>query len=72
MRQAKLNGQFGAQSLRIVNDQAEALEFLATKTFAGLSKPLKALSIKSNLIIACILRDNNVITPHGDQTIEGG
>jgi trk system potassium uptake protein TrkA len=57
---------------RIVNDQAEALEFLATKTFAGLSKPLKALSIKPNLIIACILRDNNVITPHGDQTIEAG
>ncbi|MFW5780295.1 MAG: Trk system potassium transporter TrkA [Bacillota bacterium] len=55
---------------KIVNEKAEALEFLVTDSFEGLSIPLKELKLKDNLLIACILRGNDVITPSGDETIE--
>lgn len=55
---------------KIVNDKAEALEFLATENFEELSKPLKEISFKKNILIACILRGEDIITPDGNATIE--
>ena len=66
---------FGSSVLNlysIVNDKAEALEFKATESFKGLNTPLRELKIKKNLIIACILRGDEVITPQGPVTIEAG
>ncbi|MGI6214245.1 MAG: Trk system potassium transporter TrkA [Christensenellales bacterium] len=57
---------------KIVNDKAEAVEFIVTDKFQGLSKPLKELEIRKNLLIANILRGNEIILPHGNQTIEKG
>lgn len=57
---------------RLVNNKAEALEFLATSGFKALSTPLKAMKLKKNILIACILRQNLIITPNGNDTIENG
>ncbi|MGI6701208.1 MAG: Trk system potassium transporter TrkA [Christensenellales bacterium] len=57
---------------KIVNAKAEAIEFIATEKFLGISKPLKDLTLIDNLLIANILRGDKVITPHGNETIETG
>lgn len=57
---------------RIVNNKAEAIEFIANNTFKNLSVPLKKISFKSNLVIASIIRENDTIIPNGDDTIEEG
>jgi trk system potassium uptake protein TrkA len=55
---------------KIVNDKAEALEFLATEKFVALSTPLKDIRFKKNILIACILRGDDIISPGGNATIE--
>ena len=55
---------------KIVNNKAEALEFVVTDKFKGLSAPLKDLPIRENILIANILRGGKIIAPHGNQTIE--
>lgn len=57
---------------RLVNDQVEALEFAAKKQEKFYNKPLKALKIKKNCLIACIIRQNEVIIPGGDSEIQLG
>ncbi len=57
---------------KILSGRAEAIEFLATSDFVGLELPLKELSLKKNLIIACISRGRTVITPNGDTQIKSG
>ncbi len=71
---AKQNSQGSAvlNLYKIVNNMAEALEFIVTDTFIGVSKPLKELNLVENLLIANILRDGEIITPHGEETIERG
>ena len=54
---------------RLVNNQVEALEFAAKKCEPFYGKPLKELNIKQNCLIACIIRDNEVMIPNGDSTI---
>lgn len=54
---------------RIINDQAEALEFRAHREFRGIDIPLKDLKLKKNLLVACILRDNKLIFPGGEDCI---
>lgn len=54
---------------RLVNDRVEALEFLAKKNERFYNKPLKELKIKDNCLIACIIRENEVIIPDGSSTI---
>jgi len=54
---------------RLVNDRVEALEFSAKKQERFYNKPLKALKIKKNCLIACIIRQNEVIIPGGDSEI---
>lgn len=57
---------------RLVNDQVEALEFAAKKQESFFNKPLKELKLKRNCLIACIIRQNDVIIPNGDSQIHLG
>lgn len=58
---------------RLVNNQVEALEFLAKKQEKKLyDKPLKELKIKEDCLIACIIRQNEVIIPGGNDCIKHG
>ena len=54
---------------RVVNEQVEALEFLAKTEEKFYNKPLKTLKTKKNCLIACIIRENQVIIPDGNSTI---
>lgn len=57
---------------RLVNNQVEALEFLAKKAERIYDNPLKDLNIKENCLIACIIRNNEVIIPNGNDCIRLG
>ena len=57
---------------RLVNNQVEALEFSAKKQERIYNTPLKELRIKKNCLIACIIRQNEVIIPNGDSEIQLG
>lgn len=54
---------------RLVNNQVEALEFMAKKSEDIYDRPLKELKIKDNCLIACIIRENKVIIPDGNECI---
>ena len=57
---------------RLVNDQVEALEFQAKKQEKIYDVPLKDLKTKQNCLIACIIRQNEVIIPGGNSCIKLG
>ena len=57
---------------RIVNNQAEALEFTICETTDFLGIPLKYLKIPQNVLVAVIVRKNEIIIPHGDDSIKLG
>ena len=57
---------------RLVNDQVEALEFYAKKQERFYDKPLKQLKLKENCLVACIIRENEVIIPNGNDCITLG
>lgn len=57
---------------QLVYNQVEALEFAAKKQARIYDKPLKDLTIKKNCLIACIIRNNEVIIPNGDSEIRLG
>ena len=58
---------------RLVNDQVEALEFAAKRDDKEIyGKPLRELRIRDNCLIACIIRDNRVISPDGSSCIQLG
>ena len=57
---------------RLVNDQVEALEFSAKTQEKFCDKPLKTLKTKENCLIACIIRENEVIIPDGNSSIKLG
>ena len=57
---------------RLVNNQVEALEFTAKTPEDFYNKPLKELKIKDNCLIACIIRNNKVLIPGGDDYITLG
>lgn len=57
---------------RLVNNQVEALEFSARKQEPFYNKPLKELRLKTNCLVACIIRKNEVIIPNGDSEIHLG
>ena len=50
----------------------EALEFRVQERSALVGIPLMELQLKENLLIACINRKGNIITPGGQDTIELG
>ena len=57
---------------RLVNNQVEALEFAAKKQESFYDKPLRKLKIKKDCLIACIIRQNEVIIPNGGSEIKLG
>ena len=57
---------------RLVNDKVEALEFNAKTEERFYNVPLKSLKTKENCLIACVIRDNNVIIPDGNSSITMG
>ena len=57
---------------QLVDNQVEALEFIAKKQERLYGRPLKDLSIKNDCLVACIIRDNQVIIPDGNSRIELG
>ncbi len=57
---------------RIVNNKAEALEFVVNKESKLTSVPLSDIKIKDNTLIAAILRKNKMIKPDGSSTLEVG
>ncbi|MBQ7322338.1 MAG: Trk system potassium transporter TrkA [Clostridia bacterium] len=57
---------------RLVKNQVEALEFLAKKQERFYDKPLKELRLKENCLVACIIRQSEVIIPNGNSCIQHG
>lgn len=55
---------------KLVNNRVEALEFLAKKKEKIYDKPLKNLKMKDNCLIACIIREDTVIIPNGNDCIK--
>ena len=55
---------------KLVDNKIEALEFLARKKEKFYNKPLKELKTKENCLIACIIRDGQVIIPGGNDFIQ--
>ena len=55
---------------RIANDQAEAAEFIASRSTRNLGIPLKELKLKQGILIAVIVRDDKVIIPEGSTCIQ--
>lgn len=55
---------------KIVNEQVEALEFIINEKTWNLHKPLKSIPFKKHILIAGILRNNEMIVPKGDHTLE--
>jgi len=56
-----------------MNGKVEALEFFIKENIKGLTDiPLKELKLKSGILLACIIRDGNVIVPTGSDTIMTG
>jgi len=57
---------------KLVNNQVEALEFSAKTREGFLDVPLKDLKLKDNCLIGCIIRNNEVIIPGGNSSIQLG
>lgn len=57
---------------RIIEDKAEALEFVIRKQSDVVDKPLEQLKIKKNIVVACIYRNRKVIIPRGYDSLQVG
>lgn len=57
---------------RIVDERVEALEFLASPSTRHLGETLQQITLKPDILIACINRKGRIIIPKGDDTIEPG
>ena len=57
---------------RLVNDRVEALEFMAKSQEKFYDQPLRTLKTKDGCLIACIIRENRVIIPNGNDCICAG
>lgn len=55
---------------KLVNNKVEAVEFYIPSRTDFTSIQLKNLQFKNNYLIACIIRDGNVIIPNGNDTLE--
>ncbi len=57
---------------KLVNEKVEAIEFLASDEKNLFNIPLSELKIKKDILIAAIIRDNEIITPSGQTMIQEG
>ena len=57
---------------KIKKDKAEALEFHVNESSKVVGVPLEKLNLKDNLVICCIKRKGQIITPNGQDCIKKG
>lgn len=57
---------------RIVGNQAEVIELIAGKQIEYADIPLKKLNLTKGVLIAAIVRKNEIIIPNGDDVIKPG
>jgi len=57
---------------RIIDGKAEALEFIAGPSTKFLNIPLRDLKLKEGILVAAIVRRNEIIIPHGKDVIKPG
>lgn len=57
---------------RILDNKVEALEFKVHEASPVVNRPIMELSLKSDILICCIIRNDKVIIPGGRDTIEKG
>lgn len=57
---------------KIASGKVEAMEFKVKSASSFCGVPLQELSLKENLLVACISRGGKIITPRGNDTIEVG
>lgn len=57
---------------RIIDNQAELIEFRVNQESKVTGVPLMKLNIRKNLLVCGIIRDGKIITPSGKDTIELG
>lgn len=57
---------------RILDDKAEALEFVVKESSELPGVPLEQLQIKENTLVACIIRGRNIIIPRGKDVMRVG
>ena len=54
----------------VADDRAEACEFLVKDDERIVDIPLQNLHVKKNVIVAAIVRNNSVISPHGSDVMK--
>ena len=54
----------------VAEDRAEACEFLVKNDEKIVDIPLQNLHVKKNVLVAAIVRNNNVISPHGSDVMK--
>ena len=57
---------------RIIENKAEALEFIIREQSEVVGKPLAQLKIKKDIQVACIYRNRKVIIPRGADEMQVG
>lgn len=57
---------------KIIDGRAEAIEFIAAENCPLNGVPLKELSLKENIIIACVSQGGKVLIPDGNTAINAG
>ena len=57
---------------RIIDNKAEALEFVIRSNFRRMNVPLQELPIKAEILVACINRNGQVILPRGKYVMQEG
>ncbi|HEY8499883.1 MAG TPA: Trk system potassium transporter TrkA [Clostridia bacterium] len=57
---------------RIIDGRAEAIEFTANESTGFLNIPLKNLKFKEGILVAVIVRRNDILIPHGNDIIKSG
>ncbi len=55
---------------KIVDGEVEAVEFKVTEHFKFLHKTINEMKIKEHVLVAAIIRENEVIVPKGNTTME--
>ena len=63
----------GFESLyRLLDGQLEFIEFNVDEKAVNINVPLKNLKIRKNILLAGIIRNNEMIIPHGDDMLKSG
>lgn len=71
VRALEASGEGSVQTLyKLVGDRVEALEFKVSPQNGYLGIPLRTLSIRDDVLVACIIRDGALLYPNGDDTFQ--